>query len=589
MSSTLKYLQAKDDGSKDDKDSEDSEDEDSEGATQGDGEQFCTCSTSLNRVFRDDLPDDVRVLFINTIGATMEQVCNYTSEFSKQVLKVALLFAKNTSKPIHDGGNSIASILPEGNLEEDIPVPKPLDASCLENEEFNAHYQLLSLESHLEQIQYTRYIMVKGGEIEESTLKSHLSTKQFVMKMARQQYYTNLRVWWSQNTIVNKRKLFSDVKKRKAKYEEKEKQEAVDMCQMRINTHEKHVERHRHRTTTTAVAAEAKKATLMIEKNTNASRKRISQFVNIERSALFATQDITNAHLQDQDEQITTQKSATIIKITSFIRPYIPSSETYHLLSCQLKFIFMANQVLRSIGYEGRAAKFIPIVRPTTLHALLIDTTTLYALFCSSKLSKRMHLRDFQGNYLRAMKDQKKKHDKSLRDHTNELLHFLQDNGSVRGLKEAWRTKFEEQKQYSKQTNQDNILATFTNLLARKKKTTGNGYRVLEMGKGLGKNNLYQCSTADGLEQAHSHHTNAHASLHSLYYNQSMTKRRRRLEHSYRKGSDRLAAYEKRSPGVKSRLCLSVIVDTDSALASRDTDDLVGPGNSSSMAVIHQH
>ncbi|KAI8645552.1 hypothetical protein BD408DRAFT_411619 [Parasitella parasitica] len=194
---------------------------------------------------------------------------------------------------------------------------------------------------------------------------------------------------------------------------------------------------------------------------------------------------------KESDEHITTQESATIIKITSFIRPFIPSSETYHLLSCQLKFILMANQVLRSIGYEGQVAKFIPIVRPIYLHALLIDTTTLYALFCSSKISKRLYLRDFQGNYfvnrihmipgsktvrlhgsighfkpsrrnpetksklshhaddgqLRAKKAQKKELGKSLRDCTNELYQFLQDNDSVRGFKKAWRTNFEEQKQ----------------------------------------------------------------------------------------------------------------------------------------------
>ncbi|KAI8638621.1 hypothetical protein BD408DRAFT_422697 [Parasitella parasitica] len=38
----------------------------------------------------------------------------------------------------------------------------------------------------------------------------------------------------------------------------------------------------------------------------------------------------------------------------------------------------------------------------------------------------------------------------------------------------------------------------------------------------------------------------------------------------------------------RSRFCLSVIVDTDSALASKDTNDLMTSGNSSDMAAIHQ-
>ncbi|KAI8645614.1 hypothetical protein BD408DRAFT_411738 [Parasitella parasitica] len=204
---------------------------------------------------------------------------------------------------------------------------------------------------------------------------------------------------------------------------------------------------------------------------------------------MYLEKESVNAYLQDQDERITTQESATIIKITSFIRPFIPSSETYHLLSCQLKFILMANQVLRSIGYEGQVAKFIPLVRPTTLHALLIDTTTLYALFCSSKLSKRMYLRDFQGNYVKHKDANAKKdavfnsffnieklkaygmeflniihiipgsktvrlygsigHFKSSRRNpeTKSKLNHHTDDDHVRGLKRAWRTNFEEQKQ----------------------------------------------------------------------------------------------------------------------------------------------
>ncbi|KAI8646353.1 hypothetical protein BD408DRAFT_428668 [Parasitella parasitica] len=413
----------------DDKDSEDSEDEDKNGATQDDAEQFRACSISLSQMLRDDLKDDIRSLFINKIGATMEQVSNYTSDFSKQVLKVALLFA------------DIASILPEGYLEEDLIVPKPLNSSSLENDEFNAHYQSLFLESHLEQMHSTYYGQVG---IEESILKkpplhkaivnvlgrdeanSQQNLSSHVVKMARQQCYTNLRIIWSENTIVNKllrkllnflllihlspdqdhatkakkteresaklrknhkgkqrvtncsilmaeisvlnktrngsRKLFSDEKKLKAKYEEKGKHEATDMCQMRIDSDEQVLYREQQKQGRRQESDTDDREDYEKGNNTNVSRKRISQLVNIARSALFATQDITNAYLQDQDVHITTQESATIIKITSFIRPYIPSSETYHLLSCQLKFILMANQVLRSIGYEGQVAKLIPIV-----------------------------------------------------------------------------------------------------------------------------------------------------------------------------------------------------------------------------------
>ncbi|CEP16692.1 hypothetical protein [Parasitella parasitica] len=116
-------------------------------------------------------------------------------------------------------------------------------------------------------------------------------------------------------------------------------------------------------------------------------RKKIIHLVNIVISALFAKQDIAEAYLQDRDEQITMS--------------CMPSKETYKLFPYQLEFILMSNQVLRSIHYEGQVAKFIPMVKPTTSQALLIDSTTLYALFCSSKLSKRMYLQDFKGNHIK--------------------------------------------------------------------------------------------------------------------------------------------------------------------------------------------
>ncbi|KAI8645551.1 hypothetical protein BD408DRAFT_480559 [Parasitella parasitica] len=185
---SLLDLLEKNDGSNDDKDSEDSEDEDNDGATQDDAEQSGACSISLSQVLRDDLKDDIRSLFINTIGATKEQVSNYTSDFSKQVLKVALLFAEYTFESnagnielVYDGGNSIASILPEGYLEEDITVPKPLNSSSLENDEFNAHYQSLFLEPRLEQMHSTYYGQVG---VEESTLENSPLHKAIVNVLA---------------------------------------------------------------------------------------------------------------------------------------------------------------------------------------------------------------------------------------------------------------------------------------------------------------------------------------------------------------------------------------------------------------------
>ncbi|KAI8643844.1 hypothetical protein BD408DRAFT_414298 [Parasitella parasitica] len=61
--------------------------------------------------------------------------------------------------------------------------------------------------------------------------------------------------------------------------------------------------------------------------------------------------------------------------------------------------------------------------------------------------SKTVRLYGSIGHFKSTMKAQKKELDKSLRDRTNEFYQFLQDNDSVRGLKKAWKTNFEEQKQ----------------------------------------------------------------------------------------------------------------------------------------------
>ena len=91
----------------------------------------------------------------------------------------------------------------------------------------------------------------------------------------------------------------------------------------------------------------------------------------------------------------------TIIKIVNFVKPYIPDKDNYHHFQYQLPFVLMANQVLRSIGYDGQILKLMPIIQPTALPSFLIDTTTLYALFCSTQCRQRMFILDFKGNRIK--------------------------------------------------------------------------------------------------------------------------------------------------------------------------------------------
>jgi hypothetical protein len=61
----------------------------------------------------------------------------------------------------------------------------------------------------------------------------------------------------------------------------------------------------------------------------------------------------------------------------------------------------MANQVLQSIGYNGQVVKLMPIIKPAALYSFLIDTTMLYALFCSTKCKQRIFVLNFKGNSIK--------------------------------------------------------------------------------------------------------------------------------------------------------------------------------------------
>lgn len=132
------------------------------------------------------------------------------------------------------------------------------------------------------------------------------------------------------------------------------------------------------------------------------SLKRIKRLLNIAKSALFSGPETTRARLQEMDEKFTNREVDVMIKILNFLQPYIASKDNYYLFQYQLPFVLMANQVLRFIGYEGQVLKFVPIIKPSSLHALQMDTTTLYALFCAQKSQERMYLKDFNGNNINA-------------------------------------------------------------------------------------------------------------------------------------------------------------------------------------------
>ncbi|KAL7322347.1 hypothetical protein PS15p_211974 [Mucor circinelloides] len=215
----------------DDDDNEQDLDDESEDDLEDDGEfqedtQYRACSTSFSSIIRKDLSPAIRTALINTINTTLEQVSDYIADFSKQVFKVALLFAENefvkqdrTLALVPQEGNSLAPLLPVNYLQEDVTVPKPINSDCLKDDTFNSQYRQLFQQGHLGLIHSTYYgsLGVEEGSLKAFPLHqeimkhlprdgsgSYESLSSHVMKIARKIYDTNLQVMWSDNTLVNK-------------------------------------------------------------------------------------------------------------------------------------------------------------------------------------------------------------------------------------------------------------------------------------------------------------------------------------------------------------------------------------------------
>lgn len=131
-------------------------------------------------------------------------------------------------------------------------------------------------------------------------------------------------------------------------------------------------------------------------------RRRLLELKSLLRSLLFDDKQISQKHLSSKLPGITDIEATTMIKIVNFVKPYIPNRQNYHMFAHQIPFVLMANQVLRSIGRAKQAIKLTPLTRPGNLHSLFVDTTTLYDLFCSSSATKRMEIRDYQGQVIKS-------------------------------------------------------------------------------------------------------------------------------------------------------------------------------------------
>ena len=167
-----------------------------------------------------------RLLIEQTITQCIQDVSNYASDLSIQVLKVALVFSEHrfvleddTVSLVRAQCPNISQVLPDGYLQYDLFVASPLDLACLQDQDFKSAFDLLFQDSHLGVIHSSLY-GTKG--VTEASLKKHSIHQKIsamlglspldtyhhlpshVTRAARAQYSVNVNNMWSDNSIVNK-------------------------------------------------------------------------------------------------------------------------------------------------------------------------------------------------------------------------------------------------------------------------------------------------------------------------------------------------------------------------------------------------
>lgn len=189
-------------------------------------EEFRTCTTSFQTIIKKDLEEEVRHRIEETILNCIRDTTNYTSDFSIQVLKMALVFnthtftLRNNTVILEEAqGANLGHVIPIEYLDDAMRVPRPFDAACFRNQAFKKDFDLLFQTGHFNIINSSLY-GTKGPT--DANLNKHsvhrlisdaiglAPTEAYhhlpshVTKMARLQYTTNVKNMWSDKTIINK-------------------------------------------------------------------------------------------------------------------------------------------------------------------------------------------------------------------------------------------------------------------------------------------------------------------------------------------------------------------------------------------------
>lgn len=188
-----------------------------------DDEEIRACSTSFNAIVRNDLSPQIRDIMMDKLCNIMKQVSMYMSDYSLQVLKIALSFGENAFVShgqqfvfAQQDQERVNYLLPAGCTTDPVMVPRPLNADLLRNNAFLSYFDSLFQEPHLDRI-HTAYFGVKGATRSSTPLEKAIisaippddedtfeNLPSHPLRMARALFKTNFKNMWSDNTIANK-------------------------------------------------------------------------------------------------------------------------------------------------------------------------------------------------------------------------------------------------------------------------------------------------------------------------------------------------------------------------------------------------
>ncbi|KAG0166654.1 hypothetical protein DFQ29_000902, partial [Apophysomyces sp. BC1021] len=108
-------------------------------------------------------------------------------------------------------------------------------------------------------------------------------------------------------------------------------------------------------------------------------------------------EEVKKEHVKkiSHNKGLTEEEIIVMLKIVNTIRPFVPKTMQTEEgkaiptpIASQVSFFILANTILRACGYKDFCMEIFPRIRPSEVHALPLDESILYELFCSSMAGK---------------------------------------------------------------------------------------------------------------------------------------------------------------------------------------------------------